>query len=111
MAVSLTQTRAWWGGRAHELEADVGQVQGLGTVGFLLGGAIATLRGRALVVAAVVPRAGAVVTEAEVMAHLAPRLARYKQPREFIHVQALPRTPTGKINRRALREAHRRDRP
>ena len=38
-------------------------------------------------------------------------LARYKQPREFIHVEALPRTPTGKINRRALREAHRKDRP
>ena len=37
-------------------------------------------------------------------------LARYKQPREFIRVDALPRTPTGKINRRALREAHRKDR-
>jgi len=36
-------------------------------------------------------------------------LARYKQPREFIHVEALPRTPTGKINRRSLREGHRRD--
>ena len=29
--------------------------------------------------------------------------------REFIHLDALPRTPTGKINRRALREAHRKD--
>ena len=36
-------------------------------------------------------------------------LARYKQPREFIPIEALPRTPTGKINRRALREAHRKD--
>lgn len=35
------------------------------------------------------------------------RLARYKQPREFIRIDALPRTPTGKINRRALRDAHR----
>ena len=34
-------------------------------------------------------------------------LARYKQPREFIRIDALPRTPTGKINRRALRDAHR----
>ena len=33
-------------------------------------------------------------------------LARYKQPRDYIHVEALPRTSTGKINRRALREAH-----
>ncbi len=37
-------------------------------------------------------------------------LARYKQPRAYIHLPALPRTPTGKINRRALREAHRKDR-
>lgn len=36
-------------------------------------------------------------------------LARYKQPREYIRVDALPRTPTGKINRRALRETHRKD--
>lgn len=37
-------------------------------------------------------------------------LARYKQPREYIALPALPRTPTGKINRRALRDAHRKDR-
>ena len=36
-------------------------------------------------------------------------LARYKQPRDYVRVEALPRTPTGKINRRALREAHRKD--
>nr|WP_111297791.1 class I adenylate-forming enzyme family protein [Paracoccus saliphilus] len=39
------------------------------------------------------------------------QLARYKQPRAYIRLDALPRTPTGKINRRALREAHRKDRP
>ena len=33
-------------------------------------------------------------------------LARYKQPRSYIPVPALPRTPTGKINRRALRDSH-----
>lgn len=33
-------------------------------------------------------------------------LARYKQPREFIWLEQLPRTATGKINRRALRDAH-----
>ena len=38
------------------------------------------------------------------------RLARYRQPREYIHLDALPRTATGKINRRALRCAHRKDR-
>lgn len=34
-------------------------------------------------------------------------LARYKQPREYIRIDALPRTPTGKINRRSLRQTHR----
>lgn len=32
------------------------------------------------------------------------RLARYKQPRLYRHIESLPRTPTGKINRRALRQ-------
>lgn len=36
-------------------------------------------------------------------------LARYKQPREYIRVAQLPRTPTGKINRRALRDTHSKD--
>jgi len=33
-------------------------------------------------------------------------LARYKQPRAYIRLPALPRTPTGKIDRRALRDIH-----
>lgn len=37
------------------------------------------------------------------------RLARYKQPREYIALDALPRTATGKINRRALRDTYRKD--
>lgn len=47
--------------------------------------------------------------EAELAALAAERLARYKQPRLWQRLAALPRTPTGKVNRRALREAHRRD--
>ncbi len=39
------------------------------------------------------------------------QLAGYKQPRAYIHLNELPRTPTGKINRRALREAHSKDHP
>ena len=34
-------------------------------------------------------------------------LADYKHPREYIRVEALPRTNTGKIDRRRLREDHR----
>lgn len=49
---------------------------------------------------------------ADEMRALAARdLARYKQPRDYIPLNALPRTPTGKINRRALRDSHRKDRP
>ncbi|MDQ7776770.1 class I adenylate-forming enzyme family protein [Paracoccus aminovorans] len=43
--------------------------------------------------------------------HAEARLARYKQPREYIQLSALPRTPTGKINRRALRAQYRKDQP
>ncbi|MBK4215303.1 acyl--CoA ligase [Paracoccus caeni] len=38
-------------------------------------------------------------------------LARYKQPRDYFHLDALPRTATGKINRRALRQAHSKEEP
>ncbi len=41
--------------------------------------------------------------EAELAAHCAARLARYKQPRLFRRVAALPRNANGKIARKALR--------
>ncbi len=34
----------------------------------------------------------------------APDLARYKRPRRFVFVAAIPRTPSGKVMRRALRD-------
>ena len=34
----------------------------------------------------------------------AARLARYKRPREIVVVDEVPRVPTGKLLRRALRE-------
>ncbi|TJZ83083.1 class I adenylate-forming enzyme family protein [Paracoccus hibiscisoli] len=48
-------------------------------------------------------------TPAQMQALAQDGLARYKQPRAWIPLDALPRTPTGKINRRALRAAHRKD--
>lgn len=48
-------------------------------------------------------------TEAQMRDLAARGLARYKQPRAWYPLAALPRTPTGKINRRALRVAHRKD--
>lgn len=54
------------------------------------------------VVAAAVVLRGA-CPEAELEAHLAPRLAGFKRPRRWCFVAALPRTHTGKLRRGALR--------
>jgi len=55
------------------------------------------------VVAVVVP-AGDEVTQVAVDAALAGRLARFKQPKRVINVEALPRNAMGKVQKNALRE-------
>lgn len=55
-------------------------------------------------VAFVVRQAGAEVDEASVLAHLAGRLATYKQPRAVHFIDAIPKSPSGKILRRLLRD-------
>jgi fatty-acyl-CoA synthase len=55
-----------------------------------------------IVAAAIVWHAGAGATEPELMAHLAGRLARYKLPRVWITVPALPKTALGKLQRQSL---------
>jgi acyl-coenzyme A synthetase/AMP-(fatty) acid ligase len=62
----------------------------------------------ALVAAFVVP-AGDWPGEAAVADWAAERLAEYKRPRVWIVVDSLPRTANGKLQRRALVAAHRRD--
>ena len=57
------------------------------------------------VVAHVVPRPGHRLDEAEVIAFARERLADYKVPGTVIFHSELPKGPTGKIQRRALREA------
>jgi acyl-coenzyme A synthetase/AMP-(fatty) acid ligase len=42
--------------------------------------------------------------EARLKAVAAERLARYKQPRAFVHIPEMPRNPNGKLLRRALRD-------
>lgn len=54
------------------------------------------------VVAVVVLRDGHAATEAELRAHAAASLARYKVPKVVLFAEALPRTASGKLRRRAL---------
>jgi len=56
-----------------------------------------------VVVAFVALRSGQAVTEAELIAFARERLADYKTPESVIFQAELPKSPTGKIQRRALR--------
>jgi acyl-CoA synthetase (AMP-forming)/AMP-acid ligase II len=53
----------------------------------------------------VVPRAGAAVEQAELVAWCKERLAGYKVPRAVVLVEALPRNATGKVDKTSLRAA------
>ncbi len=55
--------------------------------------------------AVVVLRAGAAVTEDEIRGHVKSNLAGYKVPRDIEFVDELPRTSTGKVLKRELRES------
>jgi acyl-CoA synthetase (AMP-forming)/AMP-acid ligase II len=55
----------------------------------------------------VVLRAGAEVDEDELRRWCREGLADYKCPKRFFFVEALPRNPTGKVQKRELREAAR----
>jgi malonyl-CoA/methylmalonyl-CoA synthetase len=58
------------------------------------------------VVAVVVPAGGARLTEHDVVAGLADRLARFKQPKRVFFAESLPRNTMGKVQKKELREAH-----
>jgi fatty-acyl-CoA synthase len=53
--------------------------------------------------AVIVRKPGAALTEAEVLAHCAAALARYKIPRSVIFAEALPRSEVGKVHKPTLR--------
>jgi malonyl-CoA/methylmalonyl-CoA synthetase len=56
------------------------------------------------VVAAVVPRSAGFADEAAIIAALAGRLARFKQPRRVIFLPELPKNSMGKVQKTVLRE-------
>jgi malonyl-CoA/methylmalonyl-CoA synthetase len=58
------------------------------------------------VVAVVVPAPGTELTEQAVVAGLADRLARFKQPKRVFFAESLPRNTMGKVQKKDLREAH-----
>ncbi|MFJ6718821.1 MULTISPECIES: AMP-binding protein [unclassified Streptomyces] len=57
-----------------------------------------------VVVAYTVPRDGVTLTEETLRAFMRAELAPHKCPRSFVFVPALPRTPTGKLQRFRLRD-------
>jgi long-chain acyl-CoA synthetase len=56
------------------------------------------------VAAFVVPQPGAAASEEEIAAFCRERMAAYKVPRSVRLVEAIPKSPTGKILKRVLRE-------
>jgi acyl-CoA synthetase (AMP-forming)/AMP-acid ligase II len=59
---------------------------------------------KTLVTACVVPHPGATVSEADLREYAEEHLAAYKRPHQYRVVETLPRTPNGKLQRRALLE-------
>ncbi|MCU0255833.1 MAG: AMP-binding protein [Vicinamibacterales bacterium] len=57
-------------------------------------------------IAFVVRAPGTMAAAEELSAHLLATLAKYKLPREFVFVDALPRTPYGKVVKDELRKAY-----
>jgi malonyl-CoA/methylmalonyl-CoA synthetase len=60
------------------------------------------------VTAIVTLKPGAALTEADVLRQLLDRLAKYKQPKRVIFVDALPRNTMGKVQKNVLRETYKR---
>jgi fatty-acyl-CoA synthase len=58
------------------------------------------------VVAVVVPKAGAILVERQVLEFAHAHLAHFKAPKRVVFADALPKNPSGKILKRELREAH-----
>ena len=61
------------------------------------------------ITAVVVPKKGMAISEAEILELCRQALAPFKVPKQVILVEALPKTPTGKILKRELRQRYQAD--
>jgi acyl-CoA synthetase (AMP-forming)/AMP-acid ligase II len=68
---------------------------------------ISPREGVTVIGAFLVAKPGHAVDVASVLAFAKERLAQYKCPREVVVVEALPRTPNGKVKRSELQKAYR----
>ncbi|HYF57101.1 MAG TPA: acyl-CoA synthetase [Salinarimonas sp.] len=55
-------------------------------------------------IAACVAREGATVSELDLVTYLAPQIARYKMPKRFVFLEALPKSGYGKVPKRLVRD-------
>lgn len=58
------------------------------------------------VTAVVVRKPGSTLSEAEILGHLQTRLAKYKQPKQILFVNELPRNTMGKVQKNILRQTY-----
>jgi fatty-acyl-CoA synthase len=58
------------------------------------------------VVAVVVPKAGATLSQDQVLQHCGAHLAAFKVPKAVVFVDSLPKNPSGKLLKRELRRLH-----
>lgn len=56
--------------------------------------------------AIIVPKPGRTITEEEILEYAAQHLASYKKPRKIVIVDSVPRSETGKIDRKAIRKMY-----
>lgn len=56
--------------------------------------------------AVIVPKRGETLTEEEVLDYVSSRLAPFKKPRKVVFVEDLPRSETGKIDKKKVRELY-----
>jgi len=85
----------------EEIEMTLATHPGVADVGVI--GVPDPVRGQ-IAKAFVVLKPGQSVTSEELIEHCKDKIAKYKLPREVVFVNELPRTPTGKLLRRVLRQ-------